>query len=141
METGTVYWPIVLYACFVAALVAIMVGLSAVLGQRHRDPATGAVYEGGIPPSGSARLRVSVKFYLMAMFFVVFDLEIVFLVTWAVAAAELGWAGYWQALVFAGVLMASLVYLWRLGALDWAPPSRRTAAPEGGGGLAGRGGA
>ena len=63
---------------------------------------------------------LSARFYLVAMFFVVFDLEAVFLFAWAVAAREVGWAGYWEVLIFIGVLMAALMYLWRVGALDWA---------------------
>jgi NADH-quinone oxidoreductase subunit A len=93
--------------------------LSYVLGQRHSERATGDVYEGGIVSTGSARVRLSVKFYLVAMFFVIFDLEAVFLFAWAVAARELGWAGYAEALVFVVILVAALVYLWRSGALDW----------------------
>jgi NADH-quinone oxidoreductase subunit A len=66
-----------------------------------------------------------VKFYLIAMFFVVFDLESVFIFAWAVAGRELGWPGYWELAVFAGVLIAVLVYLWRLGALDWGTVRRQ----------------
>ena len=68
---------------------------------------------------------VSAKFYLVAMFFVIFDLEAVFIFAWAIAARELGWAGYCEILVFIAILLAALAYLWRLGALDWSP-SRRT---------------
>jgi NADH-quinone oxidoreductase subunit A len=76
-------------------------------------------YESGILPTGSARLRIDVKYYLVAMFFVIFDLETVFLFAWAVAFRELGWAGYIEALVFIVVLVVALVYLWKVGALDW----------------------
>jgi NADH-quinone oxidoreductase subunit A len=107
------------YAAAVIVLVGGMIGTSYVLGQRHRDRATGDPYESGIVSTGSARVRLSVKFYLVAMFFVIFDLEAVFLFAWAVAARELGWAGYAEALVFIGILVAALVYLWRRGALDW----------------------
>jgi NADH-quinone oxidoreductase subunit A len=62
---------------------------------------------------------LTAKFYLVAMFFVIFDLEAVFVIAWALAARPLGWAGYIEILIFIGVLMAALVYLWRLGALDW----------------------
>jgi NADH-quinone oxidoreductase subunit A len=109
------------YAAAVIVLVGGMIGTSYVLGQRHRDRATGDPYESGIVSTGSARVRLSVKFYLVAMFFVIFDLEAVFLFAWAVAARELGWAGYAEALVFIGILVAALVYLWRRGALDWGP--------------------
>ncbi|MCX7014303.1 MAG: NADH-quinone oxidoreductase subunit A [Candidatus Sumerlaeota bacterium] len=98
-----------------------MIMVSFVLGARHSDRATGEPYESGIVSTGSARLRFPIHFYLVAMFFVIFDLEAVFLFAWAVAVRELGWAGFAEALVFIGVLVAALAYLWRLGALDWGP--------------------
>lgn len=121
-------WPLVVYAAAVIALVAGMIGLSSVLGERHRERATGEPYEGGILSTGDARVRLSVKFYLVAMFFVIFDLEAVFLFAWAVAARELGWAGYAEALVFIAILVAALAYLWRSGGLDWGelPEAPRT---------------
>ncbi len=121
-------WPLVLYFGVVLILVAGMIGVSYVLGERHRDRATGDPYESGIVSTGSARLRISVRFYLVAMFFVVFDLEAVFIFAWAVALREVGWSGYIEALVFIGVLVATLVYLWREGALDWGPARIRKLA-------------
>ena len=112
-------WPLVLYLGIVAIVVCAMLGLSYVLGQRHNDRATGSPYECGILSQGSARVRFSVKFYLVAMFFVIFDLEAVFILAWAVAVRETGWAGYVEMLIFAGVLLATLIYLVRVGALDW----------------------
>lgn len=112
-------WPLALYFAVVILIVVAMLLSSYVLGQRHAEPATGSPFESGIVPSGSAHVRLSVKFYLVAMFFVVFDLEAVFIFLWAVAGRELGWAGYGEALLFIGVLVAALVYLWRTGALDW----------------------
>jgi NADH-quinone oxidoreductase subunit A len=106
-------------------LVAGMLAVSYVLGQRHDERATGQPYESGILSEGSARVPVSAKFYLVAMFFVIFDLETIFIFAWAIAARELGWVGYWEILVFIAILLAALAYLWRLGALDWSP-SRRT---------------
>jgi NADH-quinone oxidoreductase subunit A len=104
-----------------------MIGLSYLLGERHRDPATGDPYESGILSTGSAEVRLSVSFYLVAMFFVIFDVEAVYLFAWAVAGRELGWSGYAQVLVFVGLLAAALAYLWRLGALDWASGATRPA--------------
>ncbi len=121
-------WPLALYFVVVVILVAGMIGVSYVLGERHRDRATGDPYESGIVSTGSARLRVSAKFYLVAMFFVVFDLEAVFIFAWAVALREVGWSGYIEALIFIGVLVATLVYLWREGALDWGPARIRKLA-------------
>jgi NADH-quinone oxidoreductase subunit A len=98
------------------------------LGPRHSEAATGEPYEGGIISEGSARVRFSVRYYLIAAFFVVFDLEAVFLFAWAVAAREVGWAGYFEVLIFVGVLFAGLLYLWRVGALDWARRQRPSRA-------------
>jgi NADH-quinone oxidoreductase subunit A len=125
-----VLWPLLLYFAVVLVLVAGMLGLSYVLGERHREKATGKPYESGIPPTGSARLRFDVKFYLIAMFFVVFDLEAAFLFAWAIAFRDLGWLGYAEVVVFVGVLLVALIYLWRVGALDWSPSRRRSRASE-----------
>ncbi len=119
-------WAFGVYFALVFALVVAMLAVSYVLGQRHREAATDSPYESGIVSTGSAHLRLSAKFYLVAMFFVIFDLEAVFIFAWAVAGRELGWAGYWELLIFSGVLVAALVYLWRVGALDWGSIQRHT---------------
>jgi NADH:ubiquinone oxidoreductase subunit 3 (chain A) len=119
-------WPLAVYLVIVLALVVAMLGLSFVLGERHHERATDSPYESGILSQGSARVRLSAKFYLVAMFFVIFDLEAVFLFAWAVSVRETGWAGYAEATVFIAVLLATLVYLSRVGALDWRQGSRRT---------------
>ena len=119
-------WAFGVYFLLVLALVVAMLIVSYVLGQRHDEPATGSPYESGIVSTGSAHVRLSAKFYLVAMFFVIFDLEAVFIFAWAVAGRALGWTGYFEVLVFSGVLMAALVYLWRLGALDWGSIQRHT---------------
>lgn len=118
-------WPLAVYGTAVMVVVAGMIALSHVLGQRHQDQATGEPYESGIVSTGSARLRLSAKFYLVALCFVIFDLEAVFLFAWAIAFRELGWVGYAEILVFVGILIAALAYLWRLGALDGGPTERR----------------
>ena len=117
-QTGPV-WPLGVYLAAAFFLALAMLGLSYVLGERHRDRTTGVPYEGGVTPTGSARLRFPIRFYLVAVFFVVFDLEAAFILTWAVAARELGWTGYVAMLVFIVVLLVALAYLWRQGALDW----------------------
>jgi NADH-quinone oxidoreductase subunit A len=119
-------WPLVAYFAFVVFLVAAVLIVSYLLGQRHSEPATGEPYEGGIVSEGSARVRFSARYYLVAMFFVIFDLEAVFLFAWAGAARELGWAGYCEVLLFVGVLVAALIYLWKIGALDWAREPHRS---------------
>src|SRR6185437_16707406 len=118
-------WTFGVYFIVVLLLVVAMLAVSYVLGQRHEEHATGQPYESGILSEGSAQVHVSAKFYLVAMFFVIFDLEAVFIFAWAIAARELGWVGYWEILLFIAVLLAALLYLWRLGALDWNP-NRRT---------------
>jgi NADH-quinone oxidoreductase subunit A len=120
---------LVLYIALVIGLCVVMLGLSWVLGERTKyTKATLDPYESGILHVGFARYRFSAKFYLMAMFFVIFDLEAVFVYAWAVSAREAGWAGYIEMLVFLGILIAALVYLWRLGALEWAPKPRKLPA-------------
>lgn len=125
-------WPLAAYFAAVIVLVATMIALSFVLGQRHMERATAEPYESGIVSHGDARIRLSAKFYLVAMFFVIFDLEAVYLFAWAIAVPELGWLGYAVVLVFVGILLAALAYLWRLGALDWGT-SGRAGARSGGG--------
>jgi NADH-quinone oxidoreductase subunit A len=112
-------WPIAIYFIAVLLLVSGMMIMSYILGQRHSERATGQPYESGIAPTGEARLRFDVKFYLVAMIFVIFDLETVFIFAWSAAIRDLGWAGYVEILVFIGVLFVALVYLWRMGVLDW----------------------
>jgi NADH-quinone oxidoreductase subunit A len=117
-------WPLLVYVAAVLAIVAGMLALSYLLGQRHTERATGEPYESGMIPTGSARLRLDAKFHLVAMFFVIFDLEAAFILAWAVALRTAGWAGYVDMLVFVVVLLVALIYIWRLGALDWSTAGR-----------------
>ena len=119
-------WPLLLYFAFVVVLVATVLVVSYLLGQRHSEPATGEPYEGGIVSEGSAHVRFSVRYYLVAMFVVVFDREAVFVFAWAGAAREVGWAGYWAIFSFIVMLAAALIYIWRTGALDWAGKPNRS---------------
>jgi NADH-quinone oxidoreductase subunit A len=115
----------------VLALVGTMVAVSYVLGQSHSERATGEPFEAGVVSVGFGRLRVPAHFYLVAVFFVIFDLEAVFIFAWAVVLYESGWAGYIEILIFIGTLVAALIYLWRIGALDWGPERRmRRSAPR-----------
>ena len=119
-------WSLAFYVALVLGLCVVMLGLSAVLGEKTRySKATLEPFESGIVHTGDARFRFSAKFYLMAMFFVIFDLESVFVYAWAVAAKEAGWPGYIELLIFLAILVAALAYLWALGALDWAPKPRK----------------
>ncbi len=130
---GVTLWPLGVYFAAVLVVVGSMIGISYLLGERHRERATGEPYESGIVSTGSARVRFSAHFYLIAMFFVIFDLEAVFLFAWAVAAEEAGWLGYAEILVFVGVLVAAWAYLWRVGALEWGSSRRRAESAASGG--------
>jgi NADH-quinone oxidoreductase subunit A len=127
---STPLWPLIVYFFLAVIIVTGMIALSWVLGQRHYGAATARPYESGIASTGSARLRYDPQFYLIAMFFVIFDLEAAFIFAWAVALRDLGWPGYVEMVVFIGVLVAGLAYLWRLGALDWGAGKRRGAPPK-----------
>lgn len=121
LDETRMLWPILLYGAIVLSLVCLMLGLSFVLGQRHKERATGEPYEGGIVSAGSARLRFSSQFYLIAMLFVIFDVETIFIVSWAIAFQELGWFGFAGVMVFVILLFVVLIYEWRNGALDFGP--------------------
>ncbi len=117
------FWPLGVYFIAVIAIVGGLFVVSWLLGERHRERATGEPYESGIPPTESARLRISVKFYQLAMFFVIFDVAAGFVFAWAIALRDAGWRGYAGLLAFLSVLASALLYLAREGALDWG---RRT---------------
>jgi NADH-quinone oxidoreductase subunit A len=110
----------------------VMIGLSVVLGPRNPTPEKLAPYECGMPAVGDARERQSVKFYLVAMIFLLFDIEVAFLYPWAVSLRDLGWAGFIQIVTFFLILLVGFVYVWRKGVLDWGSrrvrPSARKAA-------------
>ncbi len=124
-EQAVVLWPLLLFTAAAIGLIVLMIGLSSVLGGRHQSRLGDQPYESGIKPTGSARMRFSAKFYLVAIIFVLFDLEVVFIFAWAIAAPDLGWPGYFAFLFFLGVLTLGLIYEWRIGALDWAPKAPR----------------
>ncbi|WP_316818201.1 NADH-quinone oxidoreductase subunit A [Pedobacter nyackensis] len=121
----TLLWPFLVYGFFVLALLTLIISLSYFLGQRHKNKASIQPYESGILSTGSARLRFSAQFYLVAMIFVIFDIEVVFIVLWALAFNELGWTGYLSICVFIGLLVAVLIYEWSIGALDFGPNGKK----------------
>lgn len=118
-------WPFVVYTGGVVLLVSIMLIASHFLGERHKETVTDTVFESGIKVTGDARIKYPVHFYILAMFFVIFDLEVVFIVAWAINAKALGWAGYIAIAVFIGMLVAVLIYEWRIGALDFGPDGKK----------------
>jgi NADH-quinone oxidoreductase subunit A len=109
----------VIYAAAVVAVVGTMLGLSFVLGQRKSAHSKNLPFESGIVSVGSAQFHTTIHFYLPAILFIIFDLEVVFLFSWAVVVREAGWAGFIEISVFIVVLLVALFYLWRIGALDW----------------------
>jgi NADH-quinone oxidoreductase subunit A len=124
-------WPLVVYFILVLLMGAAIIVVSSLLGERHAERSTGQPYESGMPVTGSARRRFSVDFYLVAMFFVVFDVESIFIFAWAIAWRQLGWTGYVEVLVFIGIMLAALAYLGRLGALDWGTVRRQKTENRG----------
>ena len=112
-------WPMILYLVLLIGLIGLMLLGPYLLGTRRNARATNEPYECGIVPVGSAHYRVPIPFYLFAIFFVIFDLEAVFLFAWAIGVKQVGWAGFVEAIVFIVILIVALIYLWRMGALDW----------------------
>src|SRR6516162_10205081 len=103
----------------------VSVVLSNLFGPRKPTPEKSAPYECGMPAVGDARERQSVKFYLVAMIFLLFDIEVAFLYPWAVALRDLGWAGFVQIVTFFLILLVGFVYVWRKGVLDWGSRRQR----------------
>ncbi|HET8905057.1 MAG TPA: NADH-quinone oxidoreductase subunit A [Saccharospirillum sp.] len=118
------YWAIGFFIISVVMLCALMLGLSTVLGGRSRGRSKSLPFESGVIGTGTAHQRFSAQFYLVAMLFVIFDIEAVFLFAWAISVKEVGWGGFWGAAVFIVILLAGLLYDRRVGALDWAPTQR-----------------
>jgi NADH-quinone oxidoreductase subunit A len=110
-----------LYAVVVIALTIALLFLSRWLGQRLPNDEKLRVYESGIIPTGQARLRYPVPFFMVAIFFLIFDVEGAYIFSWAVASRPLGWAGWFQIEFFIAVLIAGLVYIWVKGGLEWGP--------------------
>lgn len=117
--------PIIIMLAFGTGFAVVNVGLSNLVGPKRPTPEKLAPYECGMPPVGDARDRHPVKFYLVAMIFLLFDIEVAFVFPWAMALRELRWTGFLQIIVFFLLLLAGFVYVWRKGVLDWGPDSER----------------
>ena len=122
---------LIIYFLAIVGLVVLILGLSHVLGQRRRDKATIEPFESGVVSVGDAQLRFSAPFFLVAIFFVIFDLEAVFLFAWVIGFRESGIAGFIEALIFILILLAGLAYLWKMGALDWNRSGGRVSQSTG----------
>jgi NADH-quinone oxidoreductase subunit A len=114
------YFPVLLQVAIAAAVAAGLIIASSALGKRARSPQKDTPYECGIAPTGSARERFSVKFYLVGMIFILFDIEAVFLYPWAVVFRELKMFGFVEMLLFVALILVGYVYVWKKGALDWS---------------------
>jgi NADH-quinone oxidoreductase subunit A len=111
--------PILIMIAFGGGFAVVNIALGKLVGPRRPTEEKLAPYECGMPPVGDARERHPVKFYLVAMIFLLFDIEVAFLYPWAMALRDLGWNGFVQVLLFMALLLAGYVYVWRKGALDW----------------------
>ena len=113
------YLPIVVFAVIAGGMAVAMIGLSALFAPSRPDPEKCSAYECGFPAFESARGRFDVRFYLVTLLFIIFDLEIAFLFPWAVALGDIGLVGFWSMVAFLAVLTIGFVYEWRKGALNW----------------------
>ncbi|WP_166265539.1 NADH-quinone oxidoreductase subunit A [Marinobacter caseinilyticus] len=128
-EVVAQHWAVGLFVLAVIALCVFMIAVSSLLGGRSQGRSKTLPFESGVVGTGHPRQRFSVKFYLVAMLFVIFDIEAVFLFAWAVSVRDVGWAGFWGAAVFIVILLAGLLYDSRVGALEWAPKPRTKPKP------------
>jgi NADH-quinone oxidoreductase subunit A len=119
-----VYFPVLLQIAIAMLVAAGMLGASYVLGKRVRNKVKDLPYECGITPVGDARERFSVKFYLVAMLFILFDIEAIFLYPWAVIYRELKMFAFVEMLLFIVLILAGFFYIWKKGALDWSGADR-----------------
>jgi NADH-quinone oxidoreductase subunit A len=113
------YLPILIYMVLAVGLVALIVVMSEVLGTKRHTPLKDLPYECGMEPIGDARHRYAVRFYVIAMFFIVFDIEAIFFYPWGVVFKPLGWFGFVEMFVFVAILVVGLIYVWGKGALEW----------------------
>jgi NADH-quinone oxidoreductase subunit A len=118
------YFPVLVQALVAMALAAGLLTASYALGKRVRNKIKDMPYESGITPTGDARHRFSVKFYLVAMLFILFDIEAIFLYPWVVVYRELKMFAFVEMLVFVIMTLSGFFYIWKKGALDWAEPDR-----------------
>src|ERR1700761_2062080 len=114
------YFPVLVQAVIAVVVAAALVAISFLLGKRVKNRVKDSPYESGIAPTGTARERFSVKFYLVAIVFILFDIEAVFLYPWAVVYRELKLFGFFEMLVFVVLILSGFYYIWKKGALDWS---------------------
>ena len=120
----TRYLPLLLQICIAGALASVMVTRSYYVGQHKYNKSKMSQYECGMTPVGDARQRFSVKFYLVAMLFILFDVEAIFLYPWAIIFKDLKMFGFWEMLVYIGIVLAGYWYIVKKGVIDWNRPSK-----------------
>lgn len=119
------YLPLLLHLLIATGLAVAIVLLSYFIGQHKKNRVKMSPYECGMTPQGDVRQRFSVKFYLVAMLFILFDVEAIFLYPWAILLkSDLKMFGFWEMLVYIGIVMAGLFYVWKKGVIDWNKPTR-----------------
>ena len=115
----TAYLPLVIFIAVSMVIAGALLVLPFVLAYKSPDPEKLSAYECGFNAFDDARMKFDVRFYLVAILFIIFDLEVAFLFPWAITFGDLGWYGYWSMMIFLGVLTVGFVYEWRKGALEW----------------------
>ncbi len=115
----TNYLPVLIFLIIGFAMGVVMLALGFILGPRRPDAEKASPYECGFEAFEDARMKFDVRYYLVAILFIIFDLEIAFLFPWGVALDQIGWAGFWAMMVFLGLLTVGFIYEWKKGALEW----------------------
>ena len=124
------YFPVLAQGLLAVVLAAALIIISYAFGKKVRNKIKDTPYESGIVPTGDARSRFSVKFYLVAMLFILFDIEAIFLYPWAVVYRELKMFGFLEMLIFVVLILSGFFYIWKKGALEWASPDRPVRPPR-----------
>ncbi len=124
------WFPVLIQILIAIAVAGAMIGLSALLGRKVKDPVKMSPYESGMQPVGSARERFSVKFYLVGMVFILFDIEAIFLYPWAVVYRELKLFAFFEMLLFIVLVLCGFFYIWKKGVLNWSADESRERAPR-----------
>jgi len=113
------YLPIVIFIAVAGAIGIALVAAPFLIAYRNPDPEKLSAYECGFNAFDDARMKFDIRFYLVAILFIIFDLEVAFLFPWAVSFADIGWMGYWSMMIFLAVLTVGFIYEWKKGALEW----------------------
>ncbi len=113
------YWPILLFLFIAGGMGAALVIIGSVLGPKRPDDEKLSAYECGFEAFEDSRMKFDVRYYLVAILFIIFDLEIAFLFPWAVVLEQIGWTGFWAMMAFLGLLVVGFIYEWKKGALEW----------------------